>query len=82
MSGSLHTDEYKKLCLTLKQARIDAGLTQKQMADKLGKPHQSYVAKYELAERRLDVIEFANVCKVLGLDIASVLAGVEIVNRL
>lgn len=72
MSGSLHTEEYKKLCLKLKQARLDAGLTQKQLADKLGKP-QSYVAKYELAERRLDVIEFGNVCKVLGLDGAKVL---------
>lgn len=67
MSGSLHTDEYKRLCLKLKQARIDAGLTQKLLADKLGKP-QSYVAKYELAERRLDVIEFADVCKALGLN--------------
>ena len=72
MSGSLHTKEYKALCLRLKQARIDAGLTQQQMADKLGKP-QSYVAKYELAERRLDVIECVAVCKALGLDITEVI---------
>jgi transcriptional regulator with XRE-family HTH domain len=34
-----------------------AGVTQSQLAVKLGRP-QSFVAKYETGERRLDVAEF------------------------
>lgn len=38
--------------------RLDAGLTQADLAERLDKP-QSFVAKVETQERRLDVIEFA-----------------------
>jgi transcriptional regulator with XRE-family HTH domain len=41
----------------LRQARRDAGLTQAQVAEILGKP-QSYVSKSERAERRIDMDEF------------------------
>ncbi|WP_367173572.1 helix-turn-helix domain-containing protein [Hyphomonas sp.] len=41
----------------LNKARREAGLSQQQVADRLGVP-QSYVAKIELGERRIDVIEF------------------------
>nr|WP_142080131.1 helix-turn-helix transcriptional regulator [Roseinatronobacter monicus] len=41
----------------LKRVRQEAGMTQTALADKLGVA-QSYVAKVENAERRLDVIEF------------------------
>lgn len=40
----------------MKEARIEAGFTQEQVAEKLGKP-QSYVSKSEAGERRLDVTE-------------------------
>jgi len=39
-------------------------MTQQQVADALGKP-QSFVAKVEGYERRLDVIEFIAICKVV-----------------
>jgi transcriptional regulator with XRE-family HTH domain len=42
------------------------GITQVQLANKLGK-HQSYVAKIEGCERRLDVLEFVEWCSSLGL---------------
>jgi transcriptional regulator with XRE-family HTH domain len=41
----------------LREARRDAGLTQAQVAEILGKP-QSYVSKCERAERRVDMGEF------------------------
>ncbi|MGO4513192.1 helix-turn-helix domain-containing protein [Bradyrhizobium sp. 2TAF36] len=48
-------------------ARKDAGLTQSALARRLRKP-QSFVAKYEGGERRLDVVEFVAVVRAIGRD--------------
>lgn len=48
-------------------ARDEAGLTQEKLAKRLGK-HQSFVAKYEGGERRLDVVEFLWITGVLRAD--------------
>jgi len=50
------------------QARKDAGLTQQELAMRLGRP-QSFVSKTERGERRLDVIEFLEVAQALNLDV-------------
>lgn len=65
MAGTVHTDAYRKLLNALVEARCAAGLSQANLAKKLGKP-ASFVGKYELGERRLDVIELLVVLKVLG----------------
>jgi transcriptional regulator with XRE-family HTH domain len=39
---------------------------QTELAARLGKPH-SYVAKVELGDRRIDVIEFIEYCQALGI---------------
>jgi transcriptional regulator with XRE-family HTH domain len=67
MSRSIHTPEHSKLRELLIAARKRAGLTQQQVAEQLDRP-QSFVAKYEGGERRLDVIEFLQVARVLGAD--------------
>lgn len=67
MPNSIHTEVYKALIDRLVVARMDAGLTQQTVADRLGKP-QSYVAKVEGLERRLDVIEFLTMAAAIGLD--------------
>ena len=51
-------------CSLLIAARRDAGLTQIELANRIGKP-QSFVSKYESGERRLDVVEFIDVCSAL-----------------
>lgn len=56
----------------LKAERKRAGLTQQQVANALGVP-QSYVAKYEGGERRLDVLEFIAVVRAVGADPAEML---------
>ena len=53
---SVHKAEYRRFLKRLRQARIDAGLSQTAVAKKL-KRQQTYVSKAELGERRLDVLE-------------------------
>jgi transcriptional regulator with XRE-family HTH domain len=64
---SVHTDAYKVVIQSLKQARQRARLTQQQLAERLDKP-QSFVAKYENGERRVDVAEFIAIARAIGAD--------------
>ncbi|MBY0473110.1 helix-turn-helix transcriptional regulator [Patescibacteria group bacterium] len=65
MDKSIHSNEYKVVLLRLKKARMEAGLTQVQVADKLGH-HQSYISKIESGERRVDVVELNRIAKLYG----------------
>lgn len=60
----------------LVKARHEQGLTQVEIAKRLGKP-QSFVSKYESGERRLDTIEFIQVCKALNLKPTTVIQELE-----
>lgn len=57
-------------------ARKDANLTQATLAKAIEKP-QSFVAKYENRERRLDVIEFLQLTRAIGVDPCDILRQVE-----
>lgn len=61
------TSAYENLRRLLTQARLDAELTQAQVATRLNRP-QSFVSKYESGERQLDVIEFLAICKAIGIE--------------
>lgn len=76
MAKSLHTPEYEFFRGLLVAAREAAGLTQAEVATKLGHP-QSFVAKYEGGERRLDVVEFINVCGALGIEPQSIIIELQ-----
>ena len=67
LTKSLHSSEHRVLCDFLVAARKKAGLTQQTVAERLKRP-QSFVAKYEGGERRLDLIEFIAVAKALERD--------------
>jgi transcriptional regulator with XRE-family HTH domain len=64
--GKIGSVEQKSLLALLRRLRIDAGLRQQDLAQRLGKP-QPYVSKYESGERRLDVLELREVCVALGV---------------
>jgi len=66
MANKPWDEDREKLRLLLKELRKDAGLTQVELSDALGKP-QSYVSKYETGERNLDYIEINDICKVLDI---------------
>lgn len=73
MSGSLHTENYAVFRRLLVEARKSVGITQSELAERLGKP-QSFVSKFESGERRLDFPEWVDVIAVLGLDPAAFVA--------
>ena len=76
MSKSIHSPQHTKLRALLVAARKRAGLTQQDVANQLGRP-QSFVAKYEGGERRLDVVEFLQVAAVLGADPARIVRALS-----
>lgn len=72
MTKSVFTQQYNHFRTLLIEARKAANMTQTGLAEKLGQP-QSFVSKYERGERRLDVIEFLEVSKALGIDSTSLI---------
>jgi len=66
---SLRSSDHLHFIALLVAAREKAGLTQQQLADRLDR-HQSFVAKYEGGERRIDVIEFLAIARALEADAA------------
>ncbi|MFY7806893.1 MAG: helix-turn-helix domain-containing protein [Limnoraphis robusta] len=73
---SVFTYEYDVFRRCMIAARKEAKLTQAALAKSLNKP-QSFVAKYENGERRLDVIEFLLVTRVIGVDPGEILKRIE-----
>ena len=67
MTNSVHTTVYKELIQRFVAVRNAAGLTQQAVADQLGK-HQSYVAKVEGLERRVEIVELLQLAKAIGFD--------------
>lgn len=67
MTYSINTDEMLALRAWLKAEREARGLSMRDLATRLGKPH-TYVQKVEQGERRLDVVEYVWYCSSLGCD--------------
>ena len=67
MQKSLKSPEYARLIAALVAVRHSAGIRQQALAKKLNRP-QSFVAKYEGGERRLDLIEFIAIARALDAD--------------
>jgi transcriptional regulator with XRE-family HTH domain len=67
LGKSVHSSGQTAFCELMIKERKAAGLTQHQLAKRLHKP-QSFVAKYEGGERRVDVVEFIEICKAIEAD--------------
>jgi transcriptional regulator with XRE-family HTH domain len=67
MPKSLQAQRYRQLPAMLREMREKAGLTQRELAKKLGISHVM-VHNSETAERRLDVAEFADWCAACKVD--------------
>ena len=67
LAGAVQTQAYKDLLRALIALRSSAGLSQAELATRLGKP-PSFVGKYELGERRLDIIETMVIVHLMDAD--------------
>lgn len=71
MPRSMSDPDYVLLIAALRRAREARGVSQRELGHRLG-VHQSFVAKYETCERRLDVIELLRVCAALAVELRQV----------
>lgn len=76
MHKGLKSAGYSFLRRELVSAREAQGLTQADLARALGRS-QSFVSKYEVGERRLDVVDFVLVCRSLGIDAGKLVSGIQ-----
>ena len=63
---SIHNKAYQQLLSLLRSKRLDRGITQEELASRLG-VGQGIVSKIETHERRLDLIELREICLALGI---------------
>lgn len=68
MTSRANMAQKKRFLALVRQIRLDAGLRQGDLAEKLRQP-QSFVSRYESGERRLDLLELRQVCAVLGVSL-------------
>ncbi len=66
MEKSQFSKEYRVFLRQLQAARLEAGVTQQQVAERLGVT-QSSVSKVERGERRIDVVELRAFCEAVGI---------------
>ena len=75
MPKSVFTDAYRIFLETLIAARKEAGVTQVELGERLGR-RQTFVSACETGVRRLDLIEFCAFAKALGYKPETLLARI------
>jgi transcriptional regulator with XRE-family HTH domain len=65
--NTIRTKRHAKLVEALIEARRDAGIRQADLARLVGKT-QTFVARFESGERRIDLVEMAALCEIYGVD--------------
>lgn len=64
--GWVVSSDYRSAIAAIRSARKDKGVSQRELARRLGKP-PSFVNKIEQLERRLDILEFVAIAEALEL---------------
>lgn len=73
---TIYQERYNQLIHDLILVRKHANLTQSEVAKKLNKP-QSYIAKIEGKDRKLDILEFIELCEVLDVQPSLLIREIE-----
>lgn len=70
MEKSVHTSEYTLLLRMLREFRQNAGVTQVELAKRVGQT-QSFISKWERGEVRLDIVQLFTICHALGITLTA-----------
>lgn len=76
MEKTLHTARHRALVDLLVEKREAAGMTQAVLAARLGQ-YQSFIARLESGQRRIDVVEFLALADILRFDPLAALILIE-----
>jgi transcriptional regulator with XRE-family HTH domain len=76
MKKTIYSRDQERLQVLLREFREAKGLTQRDIAKRLGVP-QSFVSKYESGERRLDLPELRQVCTALEITLSDLVKRFE-----
>ena len=76
MPKTIFSAGQERLLKLLRDEREKAGLTQVELANKLGVP-QSFVSKVESGERRVDLVELQSICRALGTSLVKFVQSFE-----
>ena len=72
-----HDPRYRALIGLLIEARKGAKLSQEGLAERLGR-HQQFVSRYEIGDRRLDVVEFADIARTLNCNLEAMISTIPL----
>jgi transcriptional regulator with XRE-family HTH domain len=75
MGRWVSSPSYRAAVRVLVEARNTAGLTQRQLANRIGRPY-TVIANIERGERQIDVVEFIAIARALGLTEAELISCV------
>ena len=70
------TQDHQVFLALLREIRTRAGVRQVDIAKRIG-VHQSMISKYELGQRRLDVLELRDICAALGVSLTNFVRELE-----
>ncbi len=76
MEKSITTTEYRALLRVLRRIRIESGITQVELAEKIDET-QSFVSKVERGETRIDLIQLRTISHALGTNLAQLVDRLE-----
>ena len=73
---SIYTDEYAVVLRLMKAARKKSGVTQVELAERLGQT-QSFVSKIERGDRRLDIVQLRSILREFSVTLPQFVAQLE-----
>jgi transcriptional regulator with XRE-family HTH domain len=77
MSRTLRSPRHEALRRLLIEKRKAAGLTQAELAKRLGR-YQSFIADLERGQRRIDVVEFLDLAEALDFDAPKAIRSIAV----
>jgi len=76
MTRSTHYPRYQRFLDALRAARQAAGVTQTELAGRIGN-RQVFVSKLERGDRRMDVVDLFEYCEAAGIDVLGFLGELK-----